>query len=100
MNLQVAAGLLPNARQIIDGVFGCFDLPRESIPSRSRGFGLRDPVMAGNSGSLWTQQTQVSNSSKSPVAGFPGPSGFGSGRRAAVSAHLAANVSGGWSASA
>ena len=76
------------------------DMPRKSVPSRSRGFGLRGRVMAGNSGSFRTPQTQVSGSSELPIAGFLSPSGFGSGRSAAVSTHRAANVSGGWSAKA
>src|SRR6202040_3333447 len=36
-----------------------YDVPRESVPVVSREFGLRGPVMAGNSGSFCTQQTQV-----------------------------------------
>src|ERR1700719_2287053 len=48
------------------------EMPRKSIPSRSRGNGLRGPVKAGVTGVFCTQQTQVSSSSKSPVAGFLG----------------------------
>jgi hypothetical protein len=51
---------------------------------------LRGRVMAGNSGSFCTPQTQVSGSSELPVAGFLSPCGFGSGRSAAVSAHRCA----------
>jgi len=76
------------------------DMPRKSVPSRSRGFGLRGRVMAGNSGGFCAPQTQVSGSSELLVADFLRPSGFGSGRSAAVAAHRAAKVSGGWSAKA
>ena len=77
-------------------------LPKLNLSlARFSGFGsLRGPVMAGNSGSFCTPQTEVSGSSELPVVGFLSPSGFGSGRSAAVFAHRAVNVSGGWSASA
>ena len=61
---------------------------------------MRGPVKAGNSGVFCPQQTQVSDSSELPVAGFPAWAGTGSGPGAAVFAHCAANVSGGWSAKA
>jgi hypothetical protein len=71
-----------------------YDLRRESIPSRSRENGLRDPVKAGLAGGFCTQQTQLSISSELPAAGFPARAGTGSGPGAAVSAHYAANSAG------
>src|SRR5262252_3744041 len=56
-------------------------MPRKSVPGRGRRFGLRGRVMAGNSGSFRTPQSQVSGSSELP-SGFLRPSGFGSGRSA------------------
>ena len=70
------------------------DMPRESIPSRSRENGLRDPVKAGLAGVLCTQQTQLSISSELPAADFPAGSGTGSGPGAAVSVHCAAKNAG------
>jgi hypothetical protein len=76
------------------------DLPRESVPSQSRKNGFRDPVKAGQTGVFSTQQTQLSISSISPVAGFPAEAGTGSGPGGAVSAHCAANSAGALSRSA
>ncbi len=70
------------------------DLPRESIPSRSRGNGLRDPVKAGLAGGFSTQQTQESSSSELPAASFAGRTETGSGAGATVSVHCAANTAG------
>jgi hypothetical protein len=54
-------------------------MPRKSVPSRSRGFGLRGRVMAVNSGGFCAQQTQLSTSRILPAAGFPAWAGTGSG---------------------
>ncbi len=70
------------------------DLPRKSIPSRSRGNGLRGLVKAGLAGVFCTQQTQVSISSDLRVSGFPGRVRTGSGPGTAVSVHCAANTAG------
>src|ERR1700719_546677 len=76
------------------------EMPRKSIPSRSRENGLRDPVKAGVTGVLCTQQTQLSISSNLPAAGFPAWAGTGSGSGVAVSAHCTANSAGALSRSA
>jgi uncharacterized protein len=76
------------------------DLPRESIPSRSRENGLRDPVKAGQAGVSDTQRTQVSTSSIWPVAGILAGGGTGSRAGAAVSAHCAAKSAGALSCNA
>jgi len=76
------------------GEFQMIDLPRKSIPSRSRENGLRDRVKAGLAGVFRTQRTQVSSSSILPAAGFPAGAGTGSGPGAADSFHCAAKHAG------
>ena len=74
--MRVGPGLLPNARQNISRVFDSVDMPRKSIPNRSRENGLRDAVKAGVTGVFCTRQTQLSISGNLPAAGFPAWAGI------------------------
>jgi len=69
-------------------------MPRKSVPSRSRGNGLRSPAKAGLAGVFRAQQTQLSISSILPAAGFSARAGTGFGPGAADSFHCAAKHAG------